>query len=76
MDPEPQTYAQHWGQHMAESRITDVLQDAEAGRPIPGVTLNDGFTLVMAEIASVHRFLLDLAVAVDDLIQTSGGTEA
>ena len=59
--------AETWGQHMAESRVTDFIQAALDGRPIPPMSGDELISIILGEIGAIHQFLLDLAVTVDRL---------
>jgi hypothetical protein len=73
--PPPTNFAQMWGQHMAESPITSLVLHAAENDQIP-IAVGDGLTTIFSELAVIHQFLLDLSVAVDNLMESgdSAGT--
>jgi hypothetical protein len=63
--------SERWGRHLARSAITDMIQDAMAmDRPDPEMSLDEGVTMIIGEIAKLQTMVMDLAVAVDALMES------
>ncbi len=59
--------ADSWSEHLAESRVTDLVATGMADQPIPPMDLNDFATNVIAELAVIHQQILIMCQAIDDL---------
>ncbi len=59
------SFAEMWGSHLADSPITDILLKGDNVT----MTLDNLTSMLAAEVAAINQFLLDMAVAVDELVR-------
>ena len=61
------SFAETWGAHLADSPITDILLKGDNVT----MTVDALSSMLTGEVAAINQFLMDMAVAVDQLIAAS-----
>ena len=70
--PGDRSFAEIWGSHLADSPITDILLKGDNVT----MTLDNLSSMLAAEVAAINEFLLDMAVAVDELVDAIEPSES
>ena len=70
--PDRRSFAEIWGSHLADSPITDILLKGDNVT----MTLDNLSSMLAAEVAAINQFLLDMAVAVDELVDAIEPSES